>query len=117
MQREVDTLETGNVVNVPGSEAESHVPNLGRHVPTVATETLEPGDEVLFFTDGAIEVRDTERRELGRDGLADLFYQQHSDDSPPEQTVRHLARAVLEHRQDVLADDSSFVLLRWNGRT
>jgi serine phosphatase RsbU (regulator of sigma subunit) len=88
-----------------------------RKLPTVETETLAPGDEVLFFTDGAIEVRDTERRELGRDGLADLFDQQHSDDSPPEQTVRHLARAVLEYRQDVLADDSSFVLLRWNGGT
>jgi serine phosphatase RsbU (regulator of sigma subunit) len=86
-----------------------------RQPPTVATATLEPGDEVLFFTDGAIEVRNRERRELGRDDLAVLFSRNLSDERQPEQTVRHLARAVLEYSQDDLSDDSSFVLLHWTG--
>lgn len=87
-----------------------------RQLPTVATETLEPGDGVLFFTDGAIEVRNAQGRELGRDGLADLVSRHISEDPRPEQTVRRLTRDVLEYRQDVLADDSSFVLLNWKGR-
>lgn len=87
-----------------------------RQLPTVATETLEPGDGVLFFTDGAIEVRNAEGRELGRDGLADLASRHLSNDPRPEQTVRHLTRDVLEYRQDTLADDSTFVLLGWKGR-
>lgn len=87
-----------------------------RQLPTVATETLEPGDGVLFFTDGAIEVRNAEGRELGRNGLADLASRHLSNDPRPEQTVRHLTRDVLEYRQDTLADDSTFVLLSWKGR-
>ena len=87
-----------------------------RQPPTVAVETLEPGDGVLFFTDGAIEVRNAEGRELGRDGLADLASRHLSEDPRPEQTVRHLTRDVLDYRQDALADDSSFVLLSWKGR-
>ncbi len=87
-----------------------------RQTPTVATETLEPGDGVLFFTDGAIEVRNAEGRELGRNGLADLASRHLSNDLRPEETVRHLTRDVLEYRQDTLADDSTFVLLGWKGR-
>lgn len=86
-----------------------------RRPPTVATQSLQPGDEVLFFTDGAIEVRNPDRRELGRDELAALFSRHLSDERQPEQTVRHLARAVLEYSQDGLSDDSSFVLLHWTG--
>lgn len=39
------------------------------------TETeLEPGDELLFFTDGLLEVTiDPEGTQLGRSGLAGLF--------------------------------------------
>ncbi len=86
-----------------------------RQSPTIATNALEPGDGVLFFTDGAIEVRDADQREFGPDKLADLANRHLSNDARPEQIVRHLARAVLEHRQNTLADDASFVLLRWKG--
>ena len=88
-----------------------------RQPPTVAADALEPGDGVLFFTDGAIEVRDAQGRALGSEGLADLASRHLSHDPRPEQIVRHLARAVLEYRQDNLADDASFVMLTWKGRS
>jgi serine phosphatase RsbU (regulator of sigma subunit) len=86
-----------------------------RGAPTVAREVLEPGDSVLFFTDGVVESHLPGREQFGVDRLLDLTTQQASDQKEPEEIVRHLVGSVLERHSDQLPDDATLVLFRWNG--
>jgi serine phosphatase RsbU (regulator of sigma subunit) len=83
--------------------------------PPTATETLEPGDSVLFYTDGVVEAHLPGEGEFGVERLVDLATQNASDKLEPEEIVRHLVRSVLEHQSDRLADDATVVLFQWNG--
>ncbi len=84
-------------------------------VPTVATESLEPGDGVLFYTDGVVEAHRPGESQFGAERLADLIGQHSSEELEPEEVLRRLVRAVLEHQADRLTDDATLVLVQWNG--
>lgn len=84
-------------------------------VPELAVVDLEPGDLVLFFTDGVIEARSPEGEEFRRDGLADLFARVAASAQPPAEIVRRLSHAVLDHQQGALQDDGTLLLLVWHG--
>jgi hypothetical protein len=75
---------------------------------------LEPGDSVLFFSDGAIEARSADRAQFGVDRLGDLLARVPDDERPPE-TVRRLMQAVLQHSDRRLRDDATLLLVRWAG--
>ena len=79
----------------------------------VATEALEPGDGVLFYTDGVVEAHPRGGEQFGVERLADLLGQHASDQLEPEEIVRRLVRAVLEHQLEQLADDATLVLFQW----
>ncbi len=81
----------------------------------VSSVSLEPGDGVLFFTDGVVEARTPEGEEFGLDRLADIVGQCASDRLPAEEVVRQLVRGVLDHRRSELRDDATVVLLEWSG--
>jgi serine phosphatase RsbU (regulator of sigma subunit) len=83
--------------------------------PTVNESQLEPGDLVLFFTDGVIEARSAEGEEFGRDRLGDLLTRAAAAEQTPAETVRRLAHAVLDHQAGVLEDDGTLLLLVWHG--
>lgn len=83
--------------------------------PPTSTETLEPGDSVLFYTDGVVEAHLPGKEEFGVDRLMDLATQHTSDELEPEEIVRRLVRAVLDHQSDRLPDDATVVLFQWNG--
>ncbi len=84
--------------------------------PTVATEALEPGDSVLFFTDGVTEARTPEGDFFGVDRLVDLTNRYASDLIRPDGILRRLVASVRDHqRSDSLADDATVVLVRWDG--
>jgi serine phosphatase RsbU (regulator of sigma subunit) len=83
--------------------------------PTVATESLEPGDSLLLYTDGVTEARTPDGTQFGLQRLIDVAQNHASDLLRPEEVVRQLVRSVLEHQNDVLADDATIVLLRWDG--
>lgn len=82
---------------------------------TVATDTLEPGDSVLFYTDGVVEARMPGGDEFGTSRLADLASQHASNQLAPEEVVRRLVRSILEHQDDRLRDDATLVLIQWHG--
>jgi serine phosphatase RsbU (regulator of sigma subunit) len=84
-------------------------------VTTVATESLEPGDSVLFYTDGVIEAHQPGAEQFGPQRLADLTGRLASDLLEPEEIIRLLVQSVLEHRNDRLNDDATLVLFRWKG--
>ncbi len=83
--------------------------------PVIESESLEPGDSVLFFTDGVTEAHLPGGAEFGVERLADLAGQHASDELEPEELVRRLVRAVLEHQDDRLSDDATMVLFKWVG--
>jgi serine phosphatase RsbU (regulator of sigma subunit) len=82
---------------------------------TVSSEALEPGDGVLFYTDGVIEAHRLGSEQFGTDRLADLAGQHASDQLEPEEVIRRIVRAVLEHQGDQLFDDATLVLFQWRG--
>ena len=83
--------------------------------PATATEMLEPGDSVLFYTDGVVEAHMPGEDGFGVGRLMDLATQHASDQLEPEEIVRHIVRAVLDHQSDRLPDDATVVLFQWNG--
>ena len=87
----------------------------GGRVAVPTTVSLEPGDSILFYTDGVVEARMPDGEQFGTDRLADLAGQHASDELEPEEFVRRLVRAVVEHQEDTLADDATLVLIQWHG--
>lgn len=83
--------------------------------PVVNESELEPGDLVLFFTDGIVEARSAEGEEFGRDRLGDLLARAAAAEQTPAETVRRLGHAVLDHQAGVLEDDGTLLLLVWHG--
>jgi serine phosphatase RsbU (regulator of sigma subunit) len=83
--------------------------------PATAVEVLEPGDSVLFYTDGVVESHMPGTEPFGLDRLSDLLGQNASELLEPEEIVRRLVRAVLDHQHDNLTDDATLLLFQWNG--
>lgn len=82
----------------------------------VAEVHLEPGDQVLFYTDGVVEGRSSRGELFGEARLSDLLGRAVLDGFGPAETARRLAHAVLTHTEHNLADDATLVLLEWRGR-
>jgi serine phosphatase RsbU (regulator of sigma subunit) len=77
-------------------------------------EQLEPGDQVIFYTDGITEARDPHGLPFGVDRLADLIAQR-SHDHPPPEVIRRVLHRVEEHSAGPLRDDATVVLVEWRG--
>jgi serine phosphatase RsbU (regulator of sigma subunit) len=86
----------------------------GAH-PQIAQVALEPGDAVLFYTDGVIEGRPSSGGGFGLDRLVDLVGQTASDQLSAEDVVRRIGRAILEHHGDRLDDDATLLIVQWQG--
>lgn len=77
---------------------------------------LQPGDTVVYLSDGMTEGRDEHGEQFGIERLGDhLFRAQAAGLTPPE-TLRRTAHAVLEHQGGQLADDATLVAVHWTGR-
>ena len=89
---------------------------LGGECREVAAEVLEPGDSVLFFTDGVVEARSELGEEFGVDRLAERFEHHAASDAEPDEVLRRLVDEVTSYNVHTLRDDASLLLLRWNGQ-
>ena len=83
--------------------------------PAVATVALEPGDSVLFFTDGVTESKRRGGDRFGTAHLVDLVGQHASQQLEVEEVVRRLARAIVEEHAGRPDDDATLVLVQWQG--
>jgi serine phosphatase RsbU (regulator of sigma subunit) len=88
---------------------------LGGGSKQTAIEALEPGDSVLFFTDGMVEGRSHTGHEFGIDRLASVWEQQSASGQPPDEVLRRLVEAVIEYNAGKLRDDATLVELCWYG--
>jgi hypothetical protein len=85
----------------------------GDEVRTTRT-SLEPGDSVLFYTDGVTEIRGRHAEAFGSERLADLLAE-HASDHAVGLVVRHIIRAVVEHHDSRLPDDAAVLMIQWLG--
>jgi hypothetical protein len=79
----------------------------------VGREQLEPGDRVLFFTDGIPEARDRHRHEFGVDRLVALVERHSAPNLAAPETLRRVMRGVLHHQRGVMDDDATLLMLDW----
>lgn len=84
-----------------------------RRPPVVVEEALEPGDHVLFYTDGIIEARTPDGEAFGMDRLVEFSTRAFADQLPLPETARRLVHAILAHQDDCLQDDATVLLAEW----
>ncbi len=88
---------------------------LGSVPAEVAEVALEPGDSVLFLTDGVIEARSPNGDLFGRSRLSRLWAEVSASGDVPAEIMRRLCHAVLDHQKGRLQDDATLLLLVWSG--
>jgi hypothetical protein len=79
----------------------------------VGEEMLQPGDWLIFYTDGVVEARDSTGEFFGEPRLIDFVQRAAASGQPPPETVRRLVKAVMAHQNGVLQDDATVVLAHW----
>ena len=89
----------------------------GGATPVVTERTLEPGDRVLFFTDGVVEEDRTGGGVSGETRLRNLIESVGDGHEPVQETVRLLSRALMAEGGGVTSDDATLLLLEWRGGT
>jgi len=87
----------------------------GGATPLVQTRQLEPGDRVLFYTDGVVEERLSSGEQFGEDRLIDLLERAGAEGISPPETIRRLSRALMSGRAGQTSDDATLFLLEWTG--
>ena len=80
---------------------------------SVGSEQLEPGDQVLFYTDGVTDARSPGGDFFGPERLVDLISRNLAGGLPTPETMRRVVRALLTHQQGQLTDDATMLLLEW----
>lgn len=88
---------------------------LGGECREVATENLQPGDCVLFFTDGVVEGRSPAGEDFGLERLVDCWQRQASTRQEPDEVLRRLVEEVTLFSAGRLRDDASLMMVAWTG--
>lgn len=86
---------------------------IGGATPHVSEEALEPGDRVLFFSDGITEEHTTDGEQFGEDRLIDQLERAEQSGGPVQETVRRLSHALMRARGGATSDDATLFLLEW----
>ncbi len=88
---------------------------LGILEPEIGECQLEPGDSLLFYSDGVTEARPAgdRRDQFGVDRLKDLLERNLGVGLVASEVLRRTAGAVVAHRAEHLEDDATLVMLEW----
>jgi serine phosphatase RsbU (regulator of sigma subunit) len=107
-------LRGGRVVRVLDSPTTLPI-GFGGADPEVSEETLEPGDRVLFFTDGITEQHLSGGELFGESRLIEALEHVARDGGAVAETVRRLSHALKRARGGDTDDDATLFLLEWRG--
>jgi serine phosphatase RsbU (regulator of sigma subunit) len=99
---------------VAEAHAEPCLPlGLGIEEPEIGRLRLEPGDRLLFYSDGVVEARPTGGAQFGLELLRSRIERHLADRLIPAEMLRRIVREVVAHRGGPLADDASLVMIEW----
>lgn len=85
-------------------------------IPTeVAEVNLEPGDTVVFFSDGVTEARSPSGELFGESRLIDHLTRAAVSREPLPEMMRRLAHAIVDHEGHQLRDDATLLAACWHG--
>ena len=82
---------------------------------TAVEEMLEPGDQVLIFTDGVVEARSSDGEFFGVGRLVDMVSRASAAATPAPETMRRLLHSILDHQEGELQDDATILVVEWRG--
>ena len=74
--------------------------------------TLQPGDQILVFTDGAYEAKSPDGELFGAERLGELF-KEWALRLEGEELLAHLEKCVLAHTGGVYTDDTTLLHLKY----
>ena len=77
---------------------------------------MEPGDILLFYSDGVVDALSPAGDAFGMERLVDLAGRHYAGGASLSLGVRHILDTVLEHADQRLRDDATLLAVRWLGR-
>lgn len=86
---------------------------IGTSAKAVASGRLEPGDHVLFYSDGIVEATLPQGGQVGPEGLSAIVERHLQHGLPAAEMVRRISRDL--HGETAQRDDATMVLVRWSG--
>ncbi|MBE2319441.1 serine/threonine-protein phosphatase [Solirubrobacter sp. CPCC 204708] len=88
---------------------------LGAAAPTMMSESLEPGDLLLFYTDGLVEAHDRNGMRFTLEDVGRYIAREATAGQTVPETLRRFRHAMLGRERADLRDDATAVLVRWRG--
>jgi hypothetical protein len=107
-------IRAGHAHTVPAAPATPLGVPLATDTPQVAHETLEPGDFLLFYTDGLSEARSSNGARFTSNELSEFIERQATTGHTAPEVLRRLRSAIVTQQDGQLEDDASAILLQWN---
>ena len=86
---------------------------LGIDITEIGTVHFQPGDRVLFYSDGVVEARPSGGPQFGVERLIDDAEEFLGNNLSVAEVLRRLVRRLREHRGGELEDDATLVFLEW----